>query len=149
MARFGAGFKATAVTGQLIPLFSVSPSALVGGALREVGIFNTTTTAFDVVLKRITLGPGTLGSAITPACITNPGDVAGVRAYQTSTGGTPTLTDLGYRASIGAAIGAGVIWTLGDVGGILPPTAGTLNGIGVFAENGNSQAAQIYFLWDE
>jgi len=60
----------------------------------------------------------------------------------------PTLgDDLGYRASIGAAIGAGVIWTFGDSGLRIP--VGTANGIGVIAENGTGQAAQIYLVFDE
>lgn len=149
MARFAVGVKTTASAGTLVPIASIFPTASVGGALREIGVTNTTTTAFDIRLARITVGPGTLGAGLTEACLTNPGDVANCMAFTTSTGGTPTFVDLGYRASIGAAIGAGVIWTFGDIGMILPPTAGTLNGVCILPENGASQAAQVYFVFDE
>ncbi len=149
MARFAAGVKATASAGTLVPMASVFPTATVGGAVREIGVFNTTTTAFDIRLVRLTANLGTLGAGLTEACITNPGDTANCQAFTTSTGGTPTFTDLGYRCTIGAAAGAGIIWTFGDVGMILPPTAGTLNGVCVIPENGASQIAQVYFIWDE
>lgn len=149
MARFAAGVKATASAGVLIPIASLFPGGSVGGSIREIGVFNTTTTAFDIKLARITAGPGTLGAGLVEACITNPSDTAACQAFTTSTGGTPVFVDLGYRASIGAAIGAGVIWTMGDVGMFLPPTAGTLNGVCVLPENAATQAAQVYLIWDE
>lgn len=148
MARFVVGAKTTVAANTLNPILTVFPTAAVGGAVREVGVFNTTSTAFDIRLVRITAG-GTVGAALTEACITNPGDTANCQGFNTSTGGTPTFVDLGYRASIGAQVGAGVIWTIGDVGGILPPTAGTLNGWGIVSENGTAQIAQAYFVWDE
>lgn len=152
MARFTAGAKSTVAVNSLMPIISVFPTALVGGAIREIGVFNTTTTAFDIRLVRITAG-GTVGAGLTEACITNPGDAANMMSFTTHTGGTPTFTDLGYRASIGAAIGAGVIWTFGDIGMVMPPTAGTLNGVGVVGAQegaqGTVQICQSYLVWDE
>ncbi len=149
MARFSAGVKATASAGVLIPVASLFPGPSVNGMIREIGIFNTTTTAFDVKLARITAGPGTLGAGLVEACITNPNDTTACMAFTTSTGGTPVFVDLGYRASIGAAIGSNMIWTFGDVGMLLPATAGTLNGVCILPENAATQAAQVYFVWDE
>jgi len=152
MARFAVGAKTTVAVNSLMPIISLFPTATVVGEVREVGVFNPTTTAFDIRLVRITAG-GTVGAALTEACLTNPGDVANCMAFNTHTGGTPTFVDLGYRASIGAAIGAGVIWTIGDVGGNLPATAGTLNGWGVVGAqegaSGTVQICQAYFIWDE
>jgi hypothetical protein len=48
---------------------------------------------------------------------------------------------------LGAAIGAGVIWTFGDAGIRIP--VGAANGVGVVVENGTGQACQIYAVWDE
>jgi hypothetical protein len=48
---------------------------------------------------------------------------------------------------LGAAIGAGVIWTFGDQGIRIP--TGTANGVGVVVENGTGQACQVYMVWDE
>jgi hypothetical protein len=149
MARFSAGVRATASAGSLIPIISVFPGGVVGGSLREIGVFNTSGTAFEIRLARITVGPGTLGAALAEACVTNPGAVAACQAFTTSTGGTPTFVDLGYRTVIGPQAGAGVIWTFGDVGMILPPTVGTLNGVCVIPETGASQIAQTYAVWDE
>lgn len=147
MGRFSAGVKTTAQN-TLNPIITVFPGGSVGGSVREIGVFNTTTTAFDIRLVRITAG-GTVGTGLTEAAITNPSDTANCQAFGPSAGGTPTFTDLGYRATIGAAAGAGVIWTFGDIGGILPPTAGTLNGWGVVSENGTAQVSQAYVVWDE
>lgn len=148
MARFAAGAKTTVAANTLNPILTVFPTAAVGGMVREVGCFTTVGTAFDVRLVRITAG-GTVGAALTESCITNPGDTANCQAFNTSTGGTPTFVDLGYRATIGAQAGSGVIWSMGDEGGMLPPTAGTLNGWGIVAENGTAQICQAYFIWDE
>ncbi len=149
MARFGAGVKATASAGVLIPMFSVFPGGVSGGALREIGVFTTVGTTFDVKLARITAGPGTLGAGLAEACLTQPGLVGACQSFTTSTGGTPTFVDLGYRCTIGPNPGAGIIWTFGDVGLVMPPTVGTLNGICVLPENAATQAAQIYAIWDE
>jgi hypothetical protein len=66
----------------------------------------------------------------------------------TTHSGNPTLgDDLGYRASLADAIGAGVIWTFGDTGIRVP--VGTANGVGVIVENGTGQACQAYIVWDE
>lgn len=148
MARFVVGARTTVAANTLNPIITLFPTATVGGAVREVGVFTTVGTIQELRLVRVTAG-GTVGAALTEACITNPGDVANCMAFNTSTGGTPTFTDLGYRAVIGGAAGNGVIWTIGDIGGVLPPTAGTLNGWGIVSENGTAQICQAYFVWDE
>src|SRR6185503_3109897 len=127
MPRFAAGAKTSAGTVQW-PMLSLFSSAVAQPNIREIAIFNTTTTAFDVKLARIASGPGTVGAGLTETPLDNPSAVAGGMAFTTYTAGTPSLTDLGYRASIGAAIGAGVIWTFGDEGLEILPAAGTVNG---------------------
>ena len=145
MARYTAGQK-TGLGTTLLPYAAVIGAAGSGGRMREVGAFNTTSTACDIKLVRLTTA-GTPGSTITAekydgnsaanACL--------AKGLYTSTG--PTLTDLGYRASLGAAIGSGVIWTFGDSGLVIP--LGVANGIGVVVENGTGQLLQLYFTWDE
>lgn len=148
MPRFAVGAKTSAGTVQW-PMLSLFSSALVQPNIREIGITNTTTTAFDVKLARIASGPGTVGAGLSEAPLDNPLAVAGCMGFTTYTAGTPTLTDAGYRASIGAAIGAGVIWTFGGEGLEITAAAGTVNGVCVVPENGAGQAAQIYIVWDE
>jgi hypothetical protein len=148
MPRFAAGVK-TGAGSTILPLISLFSSAVAQPNIREIGLFNTTTTAVDVKLCRLSSGPGTLGAGLAETPIDNPVAVAGCQAFTTYTAGTIAQTDAGYRASIGAAIGAGVIWSFGGEGLEILPAAGTVNGIGVVIENGTGQALQAYLVWDE
>lgn len=145
MARYSAGVK-TGAGSTTLPIISLYSSASVGGKIREIGLFNTTSTAVDLKLVRLTT-TGTQGSGLTEGKYDPESATASCTAFTTHSG-NPTLgDDLGYRASLGAAVGAGVIWTFGDNG--LRISAGTSNGIGVIVENGTGQACQAYIIWDE
>lgn len=145
MARYSAGVK-TSAGSTTLPLISLYSSASVGAKIREIGIFNTTSTAVDLKLVRLTTA-GTQGSGLTEAKHDPDSAAASCTAFTTHTA-NPTLgDDLGYRASLGAAVGAGVIWTFGDQGVRVP--TGTANGIGVVVEVGTGQACQAYVVWDE
>jgi hypothetical protein len=145
MARYSAGVK-TSAGSTTLPLAALAANASVAVKVREIGVSNTTNTAFDIKVVRLTTA-GTPGASQTETAYESdaPTATASFNTTYTSTG--PTLVDLGYRFSLGAAIGAGVIWTFGDTGLRIP--AGTANGIGIVVENGTGQAAQIYFVWDE
>lgn len=145
MARYSAGAKTTAGSTTL-PIISIYSSASVGGKIREIGVFNTTSTSVDIKLVRVTT-TGTQGAGLTEAKYDPDSGTAQCGVFNTHSG-NPTLgDDLGYRASLGAAVGAGVIWTFGDQG-IRTPT-GTANGVGVIVENGTGQPCQAYIVWDE
>lgn len=145
MARFNSGARAAGAGSTTLPSGSIYAGASVNGLLREIGVFNTTTTAVAIALYRLTT-TGTRGSALTvskhrvnttPTCTT----------YNTHTV-APTLgNDLGYRAVLGAAAGSGVIWTFGDAG--LEVTLGTSNGVGIVIATGTGQVLDYYFVWDE
>jgi hypothetical protein len=112
----------------------------------EIGVFNTTVTAFEVSLKRFT-ATGTQGSAQTvlweedEANFTAKGDPRDTHTV------TPTITGGELRrASIGASIGSGIIWTFGGRGLVVP--SGTANGIGVMPMTGTGQISDVYFSWD-
>jgi hypothetical protein len=146
MPRFSAGCKTSAGSTSL-PIISVYASASVSPKIREIGVFNTTSTAVDIKLTRMTTA-GTQGTGLTEACHDDEEAAAGGAAFNTHSSTGPTLgDDLGYRASLGAAVGAGVIWTFGDTGIRVPK--GTGNGVGVIVENGTGQACQAYIVWDE
>ena len=145
MARYSAGVLSTAGSTAL-PLMSLYSAASVGAQLREVGVFNTSSTAVAVKLARLT-AQGTPGSGLTEGKHDPDSVAASATAFATHSADATVGNDLGYRATLGAAAGAGVIWTFGE-SGILVPT-GTANGIGVVVENGTGQACQIYFVWDE
>ncbi len=145
MARYSSGVL-TGAGSTTLPLISIYAAASVGGKVREIGLFNTTTTAVAVQLQRLTTA-GTQGAGQTEAKYDPESVAANCTVFTTHTVGPTLGDDLGYRASLGAAIGAGVIWTFGDQGLRIEP--GTGNGIGVLIENGTGQALQAYIVWDE
>jgi hypothetical protein len=123
---------------------SVFAIAAVGLKLREVGVFNTTSTAVAVSLVRFTNATG-VGAGLTevdydPA---NPAQATGFAGH-TADGavGSPLR-----QASLGAAVGSGVIWTFGDSGILVP--VGTANGIGIICPTGTGQLLDYYYDWDE
>ena len=146
MSRHSRGVL-TGVGSAILPLISIYAGANGGGTIREIGLFNNTSVAVDVVLRRLTTA-GTKPAALTEQKQQPNAGPALCTVHSTHTVG-PTLPagDLGYRASLGAAIGAAVIWTFGDDGLVL--TVGVVNGIGVLIENGSGQPIQGYIVWDE
>lgn len=146
MARYSAGQRSTSAGSTALPLGSVYGSTGIGFTLREVGVFNTTTTACAVMLARLT-STGTQGSALTETAHLVGAKAADATAVGAHSAGTPVGSDLGYRATLGAAAGAGVIWTFGAEG--IQVTAGTTNGVGIVTATGTGQICDFYFVWDE
>jgi hypothetical protein len=147
MARFSAGARATGVATNLLPSGSLYSGATGGARIREIGVFNTTTTACVVALCQLSTA-GISSSVGTPAKHDeNSGPaLCTVRNVHSSTG--PTIdADLGYRATLGAAAGAGIIWTFGE-SGLVTPLAVT-NGVGIYTPTGTGQIWDFYIVWDE
>jgi hypothetical protein len=116
-----------------------------GLRLREVGVFNTTTTGF-VVGVGIATALGTVAGAATEFCEDDPGHtVLGI--VNTSHSADATIAAVARQASVGAAIGAGVIFTFGDNGLYRPE--GTGNGVVLTCPTGTAQFFDFYFVWDE
>ncbi len=125
---------------------SVYGIASKGGRLREVGVFNTTTTACAVGLARASAA-GTQGAALTEIALDSAVDgVIQLTAFNTHTADA-TVGGTIRQASLGAAIGAGVIWTFGDAGLIIPQ--GTANGIVIICPTGTGQHLDFYLEWSE
>jgi hypothetical protein len=61
--------------------------------------------------------------------------------------GDGTVGQILKVATLGAAAGAGIIWTFGDKGIIV--TSGTTNGIGITVPQGTGQICDLYIVWDE
>lgn len=149
MARFSAGARTTAGTTSR-PMMSVYSAAASTGTIREVGVFNTTATAVEIGLVRLST-TGTQGAGITAVSYNVKKPPAVCSAFTTHTADA-TNTELGYRAVLGAAVGSGVIWTFGDDGlviGILDAVELVTNGIGVILITGTGQICQTYMIWDE
>lgn len=145
MARYSAGVL-TGAGSTTLPVLSLYGISAIAPVLREVGLTNTTSTAVANKLVFLTTA-GTQGAGLVETKHRDAAPAASSTAFTTHTV-APTLGgDLGYRTSLGATVGAGVIWTFGAEG-VQPPT-GTANGIGVIVENGTGQALQAYVVWDE
>lgn len=147
MSRYSIGGISSAAATSTLPAFTLAAASGSGCRLREVGIFNTTTTAFFASLRQFSTA-GTRGSAVTgikqPA--NAPAPVCTGADANTST--APTLVAGTIRiATIPAAIGGGVIWTFGDSG--LELAAGTGNMFGILCPSGTGQVFTYYFDWDE
>lgn len=147
MARFSASFQ-TGAGSTTLPIGSLYATAAVRPRLVEVGVFNTTATAVELALYRLTT-TGTQGSTVTAAYENDNSQSAVSTAKQTHTV-APTLGGKLRQFNIGAAIGSGIILTFGGArteGLIIPNTTG--DGIGVLVGSGTGQVCDVYFVWDE
>lgn len=140
-----AGVSSAAATATL-PGFSLYAAAAAQGRIREIGIANTTATAFKATLRRLST-TGTQGAGLTEIAwdgTSNPPLCTGFDAHSVA----PTLVAGVLRYfDIPAAIGGGVIWTFGDSGLVIPP--GTGNGYGILCPSGTGQVFDYYVDWDE
>lgn len=111
----------------------------------EVGITNTTALAYEVSLCRVA-ATGTQGATVTATYEENETNfTAKGDARQTHTV-TPTVGVEIRRASIGASIGSGVIWTFGGRGLWVP--SGVANGVVLVGLSGTPQISDVYWSWD-
>jgi len=139
--------RSTVVGTSLRAIASLYGVANKGFRLREVGVFNTTTTGVAVSLVRFTNATG-VGSALTRVVWDEDKDTIGTQctafAGHTADGavGSPIR-----QASLGAVVGSGVIWTFGEYG--FEVKAGTTNGCGVICPTGSGQILDYYYDWEE
>lgn len=147
MARVANAYRTTGAGSATLPATSIYSLGTGDLWLVEVGITTTTTTAFQVSLARLTAA-GTQGAAA-GAWTYEEGATnltAKVAAVQAHTAGTPLGAEV-RRASIGASVGSGVIFTFGGRGLLIP--SGTANGLGLITINGTFQASDVYWSVDQ
>jgi hypothetical protein len=150
VARFACAFRSTGAGSATLPLGSLYATAAVRPRLVEVGVFNTTSTAVAIALVRLSAGTGTQGAAITEVAEDDPTQTVVATAFNTHTV-TPTTIGAALRqASLGAAVGSGIIWTFGGgkTPGIIIPNS-TSDGIGIIIPAGTGQICDIALTWDE
>jgi hypothetical protein len=146
MARFNSGYRTTGVATSLLPMASIYSPASTRPQIVEVGIFNTTATAVNVAMCRLTTA-GT-SSSVSSIYGSDDSQTAGATPRNTHSSTGPTITAGNIRqAALGAAIGSGVIWTFGP-GELVIPT-GVANGIGIYTPNGTGQICDVYWCWLE
>lgn len=145
MARYSIAGRSTVAGTTLRAVASLFAVASRTMKLREVGVFNTTSTALAVSLVRFTNATG-VGAGLTEVAY----DEAAPAPNGTGFAGHTADGAVGSairQASLPAAVGGGVIWTFGDTGIIV--AAGTANGIGIICPTGTGQILDYYFDWDE
>lgn len=146
MARFAAGWRTGGGGSTTLPIGSLYATAACMPTIYEIGVFNTTATAVALALRRLTTA-GTQGTGQSELPISDPAATAVATAFDVHSGG-PTITAGNLRvALLGAAVGAGVIWTFGDRGLTIP--SGTGNGVGIIPLTGTGQICDLYIEWDE
>lgn len=147
MARYSAGGISSAAATATLPAITLAAASGSGCRLREVGIFNTTATAFYASLRKFSTA-GTRGAAVNSIAETVLSPAAACTLADANTSTAPTLVNGTIRiATLPAAIGGGVIWTFGDSG--LELAAGTGNMFGILCPSGTGQVFTYYFSWDE
>jgi hypothetical protein len=129
-----------------LPIISLYGSTTVRPKIREIGLFNTTTTAVALKVVRVTT-TGTQGTALTEMPLIPEDPPAIATAFNThSVAPTITTGDL-YRVDLGAAIGSGVVLKFEETGLGIPATAN--NGIAVVVSTGTGQAVDATIIWEE
>lgn len=136
--------RSTVVGTTLRAMASLFATATVGAKIREVGVFNTTSTAVAVSLVRFTNATG-VGAGLTEADYdaASPAIATGFAGH-TADG---AVGQVFRQAALGAVVGSGIIWTFGDSGLLIP--VGTANGIGIICPTGTGQICDYYIDWDE
>lgn len=124
---------------------SVYATAAIRPQIRSIEVFNTTTTACAVGIARAT-ATGTQGAGLTEICLSDDSRTVIATGFNTHTADA-TLGAAIRQASLGAAIGAGVIWTWGP--GELIVDNATTAGIVIFCPTGTGQHLDFAIEWDE
>jgi hypothetical protein len=113
--------------------------------IREIGVFNTTTTACAVGVVRAT-ATGTQGATLTEVCLDDDSHGIIATGFNTHTADA-TVGACVRQATLGAAAGAGVIWTFGADGLVLDNA--TTAGIVIICPTGTGQHLDFYIEWEE
>jgi len=145
MARVAVAGRSTVAGTTLRAIASVFATAACRPRIMEIGVFNTTTSAVAISVVRFTNATG-VGAGLTEVVLDDflHTPIATGFAGHTADGavGSPVR-----QASLGAAIGSGVIFTFGGVGLLIDD--GTANGMGVICPTGTGQILDYYYEWEE
>jgi hypothetical protein len=147
MARFHAAWRTTGAGSATLPMASMYSLGTGDLWVVEIHVFNTTVNPFECSVKRLS-STGTQGAAQTM--------VYGEGATNATAKGDPRDTHTVLptlvagelaRASIGASIGSGIIWTFGARELLIP--SGVANGIGLMPITGTGQIADVTWVIDQ
>lgn len=122
---------------------SVYATTAVRPNIREIGIFNTTTTAMAVAVARAS-ATGTQGAGLTEVCLSDDSHTIVATGFTTHTADATVGSPI-RQGSLGAAIGAGVIWTFSD----FEIDNLTTQGVVIICPTGTGQQIDYYIEWIE
>jgi hypothetical protein len=147
MTRYSAGYRTSGAGTATLPMASLYATTVGRPKLLEVGVFNTTATALNVALARFTTA-GTSTAITTGGPEDDESQTAVATPRNTHSGTAPTLGSILRYASLGAAIGSGIIWTFGggDSSGLVIP-ASLAQGVGLYTPQGTGQICDVYWVW--
>ena len=144
MARFSVAGRSTVVGTTLRAMASVFSTAAIHPKIIEIGVFNTTATAVAVSVVRFTNATG-VGAGLTEVAEDDPVHVATATGFAGHTADGAVSAAL-RQATLGAAVGSGVIWTFG-LGLLINNT--TADGVGIICPTGTGQICDYHITWDE
>ena len=147
MARTANAYRTTGVGSATLPTTSIYSLGTGDCWLVEVWVTNTTTTAFQISLARLTAA-GTQGAAAGAVTYEEGATnlTAKWAAVQAHTAGTVLGAEV-RRTTCGASAGSAAIFTFGGRGLLLP--SGTANGLGLIAISTAAQLADISWSVDQ
>lgn len=146
MSRYSSGTITAAAITSTRPAIGLYNTAAGTGAMRECGVSNTAAAQVAVHMALVT-ATGT--QVATPPETKHRDQSFPAICTAVTWSADPTVgATCGFRQMLGAAIGAGVIWTFGGDG--LQAPIGTANGVaGGALESGTGQIVECYIVWDE
>ncbi len=146
MPVYAHGSRATVVGTSARAILSIYGTTGVIVKVREIGVFNTTSTAVAIAVARMTtatnVGTGLAENLVSASA--GPAATATVFAGHTGDGGVGGII---RQASLGAAVGSGVIFTFGGNGLVI--NNATADGIGIIIPTGTGQICDLYIEWEE
>ena len=146
MAKFAAAWRTTGAGSTTLPIASIYATAAVRPRIVEIACFNSTSTAVSISIRRLTT-TGTQGTSMTAVNQDDESQSAVATPKDTHTVGPTIATGALRIATLGGAIGAGVIWTFQEPGLIIP--AATTNAICLVPYTGTGQICDVSFTWVE
>jgi hypothetical protein len=145
MARFAAG-GLTSAGSTTLPVVGLLGGTGVVARIREIGVFNTTTSSVALNVCRITTA-GTPGVTLTTGVTGIDPNTSVALLKNTWSSTAPTVVDLGFRCILGAAIGSGFVFTFDDWDLTTDKVANSA--VGIIVSSGTGQPLQTYFKWYE
>lgn len=145
MARFSIAGRSTVAGTSVRAIASIFSVASYNFKLLECGVFNTTSTAVAVALVRFTNATG-VGAGLTEVAWDEEHPLPQCTGFAGHTADGAVGSPI-RQASLGAAVGSGVIWTFPQDG--VEVKTGTANGVGIICPTGTGQILDYYFDWEE